>query len=118
VLATDARESVDGRAAHGGRQRRAVEAPTAARRARDRSRWAIVRAWNRLLSEAGFRDVALAPFTPKLVVGGGGDLDATVEFVLQLGALSAIWRTRPTPWHECAQPCVRGSHPTRPKMES
>ena len=48
-----------------------------------------------LLSEAGFRDVALAPFTPKLVVGGGGDLDATVDFVLQLGALSAVLEETP-----------------------
>jgi SAM-dependent methyltransferase len=48
-----------------------------------------------LLSEAGFRDIVLAPFTPTLVVGGGGDLDATVEFVLQLGALSAILEESP-----------------------
>ena len=32
---------------------------------------------------------------PKLVVGGGGDLDATVEFVLQLGALSAVLEDTP-----------------------
>src|SRR5213079_835753 len=37
-----------------------------------------------LLSRAGFRDVALASFTPNKLVAGGGDLDATVEFVLQL----------------------------------
>src|SRR6185369_10601916 len=43
-----------------------------------------------LLSEAGFHDVALASFTPKVLVAGGGDLDTTVEFVLQLGAMSAV----------------------------
>jgi hypothetical protein len=48
-----------------------------------------------LLSEAGFRDVALASFTPKVVVAGGGDLDATVEFVLQLGAMSAVLEETP-----------------------
>jgi hypothetical protein len=48
-----------------------------------------------LLSRAGFRDVELASFTPKVLVGGGGDLDATVEFVLQLGALSAVLEESP-----------------------
>jgi len=42
-----------------------------------------------VLGRAGFRDVAFDAFTPDIVVGGGSDLDATVAFVLQLGALSA-----------------------------
>jgi hypothetical protein len=48
-----------------------------------------------LMSQAGFRDVAVASFTPNVVVGGGGDLDHTVEFVLQLGALSAVLEDTP-----------------------
>ena len=48
-----------------------------------------------LLSQAGFRDIELASFSPTLVVAGGGDLDATVEFVLQLGALSAVLEESP-----------------------
>jgi len=48
-----------------------------------------------LLTQAGFRDVGLASFTPKVTVGGGGDLDATVDFVLQLGALSAVLEETP-----------------------
>jgi SAM-dependent methyltransferase len=48
-----------------------------------------------LLGRAGFRDVGFASFTPKVLVAGGEDLDASVEFVLQLGALSAVLEESP-----------------------
>jgi SAM-dependent methyltransferase len=47
----------------------------------------------RILEGAGFREVAVEAFAPSLVVGGGTDLDQTVQFVIQLGPLSAALRT-------------------------
>jgi SAM-dependent methyltransferase len=35
-----------------------------------------------LLRAAGFERVACDPFTPTIVVGGGGDLDASIDFLL------------------------------------
>jgi SAM-dependent methyltransferase len=48
-----------------------------------------------VLSAAGFRDVAIESFAPKIVVGGGRDLDQTVAFVLQLGPVGAVLRQQP-----------------------
>ena len=47
---------------------------------------------SRILEGAGFHDVAVEPFTPKLTVGGGGDVDEAVQFVLQLGPTAAVLR--------------------------
>ncbi|MDH3685700.1 MAG: class I SAM-dependent methyltransferase [Myxococcales bacterium] len=46
----------------------------------------------RLLAAAGFEDIAHGPLERELLVGGGGDLDETVGFVLQLGPLGAALR--------------------------
>jgi len=46
----------------------------------------------RILSAAGFTDVAHEPLERDLLIGGGGDLDATVGFVLQLGPLGGALR--------------------------
>ena len=46
----------------------------------------------RILEGAGFRQVGVAPFTPAIAIGGGGDVDEAVEFVLQLGPTSAALR--------------------------
>lgn len=46
----------------------------------------------RILDGAGFRDVAIEPFTPPVVLGGGGTLDESVEFALDLGPTSAALR--------------------------
>ena len=43
-----------------------------------------------ILGRAGFRDVSFDAFTPELVVAGGGDLERTVRFIMQLGPLGAI----------------------------
>jgi SAM-dependent methyltransferase len=45
-----------------------------------------------LLAAAGFRDIALAPVDDVLAVGGGANLDATVEFLLQIGPAGAALR--------------------------
>ena len=45
-----------------------------------------------ILQEAGFHDVAIEGFAPSLTVGGGGDLDEAVRFVLQLGPTAAALR--------------------------
>ena len=51
---------------------------------------------HRILGAAGFRDVACEAFAPPITVGGGGDLDATVEFVLYaVGPTSAALRDAP-----------------------
>ena len=46
----------------------------------------------RMLAAAGFEDIAHDSLERELFVGGGGDLDATVGFVLQLGPLGAALR--------------------------
>jgi SAM-dependent methyltransferase len=46
----------------------------------------------RVLGGAGFRDVALEPFDVDLVIGGGGTLDETVDFALDLGPTAAVLR--------------------------
>jgi SAM-dependent methyltransferase len=46
----------------------------------------------RILDGAGFRDVALDAFEPEIVLGGGGTLDETVEFALDLGPTAAALR--------------------------
>ena len=42
-----------------------------------------------ILTSAGFHDVAFEPFTPEIVVAGGGDMDETVRFLMQVGPLGA-----------------------------
>lgn len=49
----------------------------------------------RILGDAGFRNVACEPLTPELVLGGGDDVDAAVEFVLRVGPTSAVLRDVP-----------------------
>jgi SAM-dependent methyltransferase len=46
----------------------------------------------RILAGAGFHDVALEPFEIDIVIGGGGTLDETVEFALDLGPSAAALR--------------------------
>jgi hypothetical protein len=46
----------------------------------------------RILDGAGFRDVAVVPFDIDIVVGGGGTLDETAEFALDLGPGAAALR--------------------------
>jgi len=46
----------------------------------------------RILEGAGFAGVSLAPHDADLVVGGGRDLDGTVDFLLQMGPLAAALR--------------------------
>jgi len=45
-----------------------------------------------ILSGAGFADASIAPHETDLVVGGGQDLDGTVDFLLQMGPLAAALR--------------------------
>jgi SAM-dependent methyltransferase len=45
-----------------------------------------------ILSRAGFSAVEITPIDETFTVGGGGDLDATVEFVLQMGPTGAALR--------------------------
>lgn len=46
----------------------------------------------RILGDAGFRAVAVEPFTPELLIGGGGTLAAAVEFAMKLGPTGAALR--------------------------
>ncbi len=46
----------------------------------------------RILDGAGFRDVALEPLEIDVVIGGGGPLDETVDFALDLGPTAAALR--------------------------
>ena len=51
---------------------------------------------HRILGGAGFRDVACEAFAPPITVGGGVDLDASVDFVLHaIGPTSAALRDAP-----------------------
>lgn len=45
-----------------------------------------------ILGGAGFAEVALDPLEMELVVGGGRDLDGTVDFLLQMGPLGSALR--------------------------
>jgi SAM-dependent methyltransferase len=45
-----------------------------------------------VLERAGFAEVAIVPHDQVLVVGGGGDLDRTVDFLLQMGPTAAALR--------------------------
>jgi hypothetical protein len=53
-----------------------------------------------ILSGAGYVDVDIAPHEGTLSLPGGGDVDATVEFLLQMGPAAAALR-------EAADPSVR-----------
>lgn len=44
----------------------------------------------RILSEAGFRDVAFEGIEGELLVGGAGDLDRAVDFTLQMGPVGRV----------------------------
>ncbi len=46
----------------------------------------------RIVDGAGFHDVAIDAFTPPVVLGGGGTLDESVEFALDLGPTAAALR--------------------------
>ena len=46
----------------------------------------------RILAAAGFEDIAHDPLEREILVGGGGDLDETVSFVLQLGPVGGALR--------------------------
>lgn len=50
-----------------------------------------------ILTAAGFRDVALEPVQMTLSVGGGQDLDATVEFLLRMGPTARALRDADDP---------------------
>jgi SAM-dependent methyltransferase len=50
-----------------------------------------------ILTAAGFVDVALEPVRQTLTIGGGRDVDATVEFLLQMGPAAAALREAPDP---------------------
>jgi SAM-dependent methyltransferase len=50
-----------------------------------------------ILSGAGFVDVDVAPYEGTLTLPGGGDVDATVEFLLQMGPAAS----------RCAKPRIR-----------
>lgn len=45
-----------------------------------------------VLSAAGFADISIEADNPKLLLGGGSDLDATVDFALQIGPTAALLR--------------------------
>jgi SAM-dependent methyltransferase len=45
-----------------------------------------------ILDGAGFHDVALEPFEPEIVIGGGGTIDEAVDFALDLGPTAAALR--------------------------
>jgi SAM-dependent methyltransferase len=45
-----------------------------------------------ILERAGFADIAVEPFRTALTLGGGGGLDAAVEFLLQLGPTASALR--------------------------
>jgi SAM-dependent methyltransferase len=51
----------------------------------------------RILGGAGFTDVALEPVRMTLSVGGGQDLDATVDFLLQMGPAARALREATDP---------------------
>ena len=63
----------------------------------------------RILDGAGFRDVALAPHEQKLSIGAGRDLDATVEFLLQLGPAAAALREAGEEVRARVRPAIRES---------
>ena len=50
-----------------------------------------------ILTTAGFRDVALEPVRMTLSVGGGNDLDATVDFILRMGPTARLLRDADDP---------------------
>jgi SAM-dependent methyltransferase len=43
-----------------------------------------------ILASAGFHEVAFEAFSPDIVVAGGGGVDEVVQFMLQMGPLSAV----------------------------
>ncbi len=45
-----------------------------------------------VLTAAGFTDIAIEADDPKLLLGGGSDLDSTVDFALQIGPTAALLR--------------------------
>jgi SAM-dependent methyltransferase len=47
----------------------------------------------RILDGAGFRDVTVEALETDVVIGGGGDLDESVRFALELGPTGAVLRT-------------------------
>jgi SAM-dependent methyltransferase len=51
----------------------------------------------RILTAAGFGDIALEPVLMTLSVGGGNDLDATVDFVLRMGPTARALREADDP---------------------
>jgi len=46
----------------------------------------------RILTQAGFVDVAVAPHTQELTIGAGADLDETVNFLLEMGPTGSALR--------------------------
>jgi SAM-dependent methyltransferase len=44
----------------------------------------------RILAEAGFDDIAFGDLAGELLVGGGGDLERTVDFTLEIGPVSRV----------------------------
>jgi SAM-dependent methyltransferase len=60
-----------------------------------------------ILAAAGFADIALAPHHAKLAVGGGRNLDATVEIMLQLGPAAAALRDASEEVRGRVRPAVR-----------
>lgn len=43
----------------------------------------------RILTEAGFIDIAIEPHDTEITVGGGGDTEATVDYYMQIGPMAA-----------------------------
>lgn len=60
-----------------------------------------------LLEAAGFRGIQVEGLERELAVGGGGDLEATVEFLLQIGPAGAALREAPPPVRARAAEAVR-----------
>jgi SAM-dependent methyltransferase len=59
-----------------------------------------------ILSSAGFRDIAVEPVRMTLTIGGGQDLDATVDFLLRMGPAARALREADDP---ALQPLVAAS---------
>jgi SAM-dependent methyltransferase len=71
----------------------------------------------RILTGAGFQNPELEPVVETLRLGGGGGLDTTVDFLLQMGptaaALRGVARSDAGPARDCRR-CARRWRPTSP----
>lgn len=63
----------------------------------------------RVLTEAGFTDIAIEPFAPKVVLGGMLVLDDAVDFSLEIGPVSALLKDADEATRAKAREAVRAA---------